>query len=96
MVDDEFEWDDNKATSNARKHGITFEEARFVFRDPFAIELLDDREDYSEDRYILIGMSAADVLTVVYTERGTRNRIISARKAEPNERRFYHDENKRY
>jgi len=93
MIDDEFEWDDDKAAANAEKHGVTFEQARSVFRDPFAIELLDDREDYSEDRYILIGMSAASVLVVVHTQREDRSRIISARKAEPNEHRFYHDQN---
>jgi uncharacterized protein len=43
MVDEEFEWDDGKSAANARKHGVTFEEARDVFRDPLAIELLDDR-----------------------------------------------------
>ena len=42
MIDDEFEWDDDKAAANAEKHGVTFEQARTVFRDPFAIELLDD------------------------------------------------------
>ena len=93
MIDDEFEWDDDKAAANAEKHGVTFEQARSVFRDPFAIELLDDRKDYSEDRYILIGMSATSVLIVVHTQREDRSRIISARKAEPNERRFYHDQN---
>ena len=93
MIDDEFEWDDDKAAANAEKHGVTFEQARSVFRDPFAIELLDDREDYSEDRYILIGMSAASVLVVVHAQREDRSRIISARNAEPNERRFYHDQN---
>lgn len=93
MIDDEFEWDDDKAAANAEKHGVTFEQARSVFRDPFAIELLDDREDYSEDRFILIGMSAAGVLVVVHSQREHRSRIISARKAEPNERRFYHDQN---
>ncbi len=93
MIEDDFEWDDEKAAANAEKHGVTFTEARSVFRDPFAIELLDDREDHNEDRYILIGMSTASVLVVVYTERNDRNRIISARKAEPNERRFYHEQN---
>ena len=93
MIENEFEWDDEKAASNAEKHGVTFEEARSVFRDPFAIELLDDREDFGEDRYILIGMSANNVLVVVYTERGERNRIISARRTEPNERRFYNEQN---
>ena len=85
--------DDDKANANAEKHGVTFEQARSVFRDPLAIELLDDREDYSEDRYILIGLSAASVLVVVHTQREDRSRIISARKAEPNEHRFYHDQN---
>lgn len=94
MVDDEFEWDDDKATSNFQKHGIHFEDARTVFRDPFAIELLDERASYSEERYILIGMSRDGVLVVIYTERHERNRIISARRAEPNERRYYYEENR--
>lgn len=93
MNDEEFEWNDQKAARNAEKHGVTFDEARGVFRDPFAIELLDDREDYGEERYILIGMSEASVLVAVYVERNERSRIISARKAEPNERRFYHEQN---
>lgn len=57
MLDEEFEWDDDKAAANLRKHGITFEEARGVFRDPLAIELIDDREAYGEDRFVLIGMT---------------------------------------
>lgn len=93
MLDDEFEWDDDKAVSNIRKHGVTFEEALAVFRDPFAIELLDDRQHYDEERFILIGMSTNNLLVVVHTEREDRTRIISARKAEPNEQRFYHAEN---
>jgi hypothetical protein len=93
MKDHEFEWDDAKAASNFEKHGVSFDEARAVFRDPFAVELHDDREDYGEDRYILIGMSSVGVLVVVHSERETRNRIISVRKAEPNERRFYHESN---
>ncbi|TNE36179.1 MAG: BrnT family toxin [Alphaproteobacteria bacterium] len=92
MHNDEFEWDDAKARENLKKHGIRFETACEVFRDPFAIELLDDRFDYGEERYILIGNSTAGVLTVVHTERGDLVRIISARCAEPNEKRFYHDQ----
>lgn len=92
MVDQEFEWDDGKAAANARKHGVTFEEARDVFRDPLAIELLDDREAYGEDRFVLIGMTQSRVLVVVYVLREQRNRIISARRAEPNERRAYHEQ----
>ncbi|WP_419906529.1 BrnT family toxin [Hoeflea sp.] len=53
MTDDEFEWDDAKAASNLSKHGVRFEDARAVFHDPFAVELLDDREGYDEERYIL-------------------------------------------
>jgi hypothetical protein len=75
-----------------RKHGVTFEEARDVFRDPLAIELLDDREAYGEDRFVLIGLTQSRVLVVVYVLREQRNRIISARRAEPNERRAYHEE----
>ncbi len=93
MIDEEFEWDDDKAASNLAKHGVSFEDACGVFRDPFAIELIDDREDHTEERFILIGMSIDNVLVVVYTQRSQRNRIISARKAEPSERRFYHEEN---
>ena len=92
MVDEEFEWDDGKAAANARKHGVTFEEARDVFRDPLAVELLDDREAYGEDRFVLIGMTQSRVLVVVYVLREQRNRIISARRAEPNERRAYHEQ----
>lgn len=92
MVDEEFEWDDGKAAANVRKHGVVFEEARDVFRDPLAIELLDDREAYGEDRFVLIGMTQSRVLVVVYVLREQRNRIISARRAEPNERRAYHEQ----
>ncbi|MEM8985433.1 MAG: BrnT family toxin [Pseudomonadota bacterium] len=93
MIDEDFEWDDDKAASNFAKHGVSFDDARSVFRDPFAVELVDDRDDYGEDRYILIGMSVSNVVVVVYTERNERNRIISARNAEPNERRLYHEQN---
>jgi len=93
MIDEDFEWDDDKAASNLSKHGVSFDDARSVFRDPFAIELIDDRENYAEERYILIGMSIDNLLVVVHTQRDERNRIISARKAEANERRFYHEEN---
>ena len=92
MLDEEFEWDDGKAAANERKHGVTFEEARDVFRDPLAIELLDDREACGEDRFVLIGMTRSRVLVVVYVLREQRNTIISARRAEPNERRAYHEQ----
>ncbi len=74
-----FEWDETKAAENYAKHGVSFETATEVFRDTFAVERLDDREDYGEDRFILIGIVDGTVLTVVYTERSDRIRIISAR-----------------
>ena len=55
MDDGNYQWDDAKAASNYAKHGVTFEAARDAFKDPFAIEFIDDREDYGEDRFILIG-----------------------------------------
>ena len=87
----EFEWDPAKAAANEAEHGITFETAREVFNDPFAMEWLDDREDYGEDRYVIIGMVDDRVLYVAYTMRGEIIRMISARGAEPHERRQYHE-----
>jgi uncharacterized protein len=66
--------------------------ARVVFKDPFAVERLDDREDYGEDRFILIGMAEAVMLTIVYTERKGRIRIISARHATRREQDDYFTE----
>lgn len=85
----EFEWDDEKARGNAAKHGISFDEATAVFRDPHALELIDSRFDYGEERYITIGLSARGVLTVANTSRGERIRLISARKATKEEARAY-------
>ena len=84
-----FEWDETKAAENYAKHGVSFETATEVFSDPFAIERLDDREDYGEDRFILVGMAEGTVLTVVYTERDDRIRIISARQATRHEQDDY-------
>ncbi|MGL4488641.1 MAG: BrnT family toxin, partial [Rhizobiaceae bacterium] len=56
MRDDEFEWDERKAESNFAKHGVTFEMACGAFRDVFAVEFLDERAIYSEERLNLIGM----------------------------------------
>jgi uncharacterized protein len=91
MSEPEFEWDAVKAARNEADHGVTFEMARDVFKDPFAIELLDDREDYGEDRYVIIGMVSNRLLFVAYTMRGEAIRIISARGAEPHERRQYQE-----
>jgi uncharacterized DUF497 family protein len=89
----EFEWDDAKAAANLAKHGVSFEQARDVFDDPFAIDFVDDREDYGELRLILIGMVDHRLLVIAHTMTNDKVRIISAREAEPHERRQYHEEN---
>jgi uncharacterized protein len=93
MMNDDFEWDQAKASANLAKHGVSFEQARQAFNDPFAIDFIDDREDYGEDRLILFGMVENRLLVVAHTLRGDKVRIISAREAEPSERRKYHEEN---
>jgi len=85
-----FEWDEMKAVANARKHGLSFEEATTIFSDPNTITIFDVEHLDEEDRFIDIGLSASGrILVVVYTERGTRIRVVSCRKATPAERRQY-------
>jgi len=93
MQDDEFEWDDLKAVSNARRHGVTFAQARLVFDDVYADEPLDDRYDYGEERINRIGYAGGVLLVVTYTLRAQRRRIISARKAEQDEADSYFTRN---
>jgi uncharacterized DUF497 family protein len=90
----EFEWHDAKAEVNLKTHGVSFELARTVFKDPFAIERLDDREDYGEERFVIIGMAEGHILLfVAYTERQGRIRIISARRATQLEQDDYFRQN---
>jgi uncharacterized DUF497 family protein len=87
-----FEWDEEKASANLRKHGISFDEAAMVLADPFSLTIPDPGHSLDEQRYIDIGASEKGrVLVMVYTERGTRIRIISCRKATPSERRIYEE-----
>ena len=88
-----FEWDDAKAEANWRAHGVAFHQAIQAFRDPFALERIDDRQDYGEERINLIGMAEGVLLHVTYTGRGERIRLISARRAERHERDDYYREN---
>jgi uncharacterized protein len=82
------------AEANFRAHGVSFELAQTVFRDPFAIERLDDREDYGEQRFVIIGMAEGHVvLFVAYAEREDRIRIISARRATQHEEDDYFRQN---
>ena len=94
MRDEAFEWDAAKATAYVESHGVTFEAARAAFTDPFALDWLDESEDYGEDRFVVVGMAEGRLLYVAYVMRGERIRLISARLAEPFERRRYHEENK--
>lgn len=85
-----FEWDDEKAAINLKKHGVSFQTAALVFYDENRIEMYDSEHSLEEDRYITIGM-VEDVLFVVYTERKDRLRIISARLANKKERSMYYE-----
>ncbi|UTC65227.1 BrnT family toxin [Treponema sp. OMZ 788] len=83
-----FEWDYEKEQRNIKIHKISFETAKFVFNDNNRIELFDINHSGTEDRIITIG-KVDKVLFVVYTERGEKTRIISARAATKAERRLY-------
>ena len=90
----EFEWDQSKAKSNLKKHGVSFEEAQSVFYDDLAIQFFGESAA-DEDRFILLGTSnLTRVLVVVHCERndGGVLRIISARKATKTEKQFYRGE----
>jgi uncharacterized DUF497 family protein len=92
-MDEDFEWDYRKAASNFAKHGVSFDAAREVFQDPFAIEWFDERENYGEERFVLVESVESRLVVVAFTRRGQAIRIISARLAEPYERRRYYEEN---
>jgi uncharacterized DUF497 family protein len=93
MESDEFEWDDGKADQNLADHGVSFEAAARAFDDAFALEWSDESERYDEDRFIRLGIVDGRILFVVFSVRNGRTRIISARGAEPRERRKYYAEN---
>jgi len=92
MADFGFEWDPDKSKQNQRKHGVTFEEAESVFSDDHGLFMSDPDHSEDEDRFILLGLSSALRSWVVchcYREGADVVRIISARKANPSERRQY-------
>jgi uncharacterized protein len=88
-----FEWDEGKARSNFKDHGVSFELAKTVFDDAFAIDRIDDREGYGEERFVIIGMAEEVLLFVAYAERSNRVRIISARRVTKREEDFYFRQN---
>jgi uncharacterized DUF497 family protein len=89
-----FIWDENKSRENLKKHGIDFNTAMFVFKDPNHVKIFDKIHSINEDRWNVIGVVNDVVLFVVETEiTGNIIRIISARKANRNEREKYNGEN---
>ena len=86
----DFEWDSAKERANRKKHGVDFRTAARVFLDPYVIEF-DDRDATGELRFNAIGLVDGRMLSVVYTIRGEVVRIISARGAEPHEKKRYHE-----
>lgn len=85
-----FEWNEQKAQTNFRKHGVSFDEAATVFYDPLYLEDYDEADSGQEDRFKVIGESEnGRLLVVTYVERIDRVRIISSRLATKNERRYY-------
>ena len=85
-----FEWDETKAVSNLRKHGVPFEEAASVFSDPLAYTFGDPDHSVGEQRLLTFAFSKSGrLLAVVHAERGRAIRIISARKATRHERGIY-------
>jgi uncharacterized protein len=87
-----FEWDSSKAASNAKKHKVTFEVAKTVFFDDFAVQFFDEEHSIDEERFLLLGMSSdTRLLLVCHCERedGDVIRIISARKATESEAQNY-------
>ena len=85
----EFEWDPEKDRSNKGKHGIDFASATRVFRDPRHITIDSTRPDHGETRMKAVGLVEDRLMVVIFTDRGANRRIISARRARPNERRDY-------
>lgn len=87
-----FEWDQEKATQNLKKHGVSFLEASEVFRDALAANIEDPTHSTYENRFIIVGQTLKRrVLLVVYSEREERVRIISARTASTQEVRIYEE-----
>ncbi|MBN2466283.1 BrnT family toxin [candidate division WOR-3 bacterium] len=87
-----FEWNEEKAVANVRKHGVTFHEAATVFGDPLAATFADPDHSVSEQRYLTFGVSRFDRrLVVAHADYGRRVRIVSARLMTRPEKRIYEE-----
>lgn len=83
MQNEYFEWDNDKANANYRKHGVAFDDA-------FAVTREDKRENYGERRYFTVGATVKGrVLAVIWTPRNNRYRLISAFKPDKPQRKDY-------
>ncbi len=91
----DFTWDPHKASQNLAKHGVALADAVLIF-DGFVTTVEDAREDYGEQRFISMGLLGAQVLVVVHVIEEDRLHLISARKAEKYEARFYWQEYAKY
>ena len=90
MENSEFQWDEEKAKGNLKKHGVSFEEGATIFNDPMIATILDPDHSEDEERFISIGMSVIRrLLSVIHTYRKDRLRLISARKATKAEKKNY-------
>lgn len=88
----QFDWDENKAENNLKKHGISFDEAKTVFYDDFARIFYDSAHSDNEVRELIIGFSNRNRLIIVsYTERSDYIRLISARKVTKKEGKLYEE-----
>jgi len=87
----EIVWDPDKALSNYNKHGVRFSDAESVLYDPLALTIEDDSAE-GEQRFVSLGTdSLSRILVVIYSYRTNQIRLISARKAEKNEKRSYEE-----
>jgi len=90
MEDVEFEWNDQKANSNLKKHGVSFDEGATIFNDPEIATIFDPDHSKDEERYISLGTSIqGNLLVVVHAEREERIRVISCRRATKPERKAH-------
>lgn len=88
----QFEWSDEKATSNLSKHGVSFEEAKTIFNDPLYVDFYDPDHSENEERYLIVGQSDRGRLLIVsYTERRGSIRLISAREVTRTEQEAYEE-----
>ena len=87
-----FEWDEEKAAGNLRKHGVSFAEASTAFADDLSLTGNDPDHSRGEHRFVTFGVSSAGrVLAISHVERDGHIRIISARPATRTERKFYEE-----